>query len=401
MKYLSLFVCAALAAMQTRAAYSPAGTVLFTDLKVIAAHVESLDRSKSDLLLSDALPKKIRGQGAALLFGPMRRGAPGVAVCYVDSQLIAKLSAARKPSDAELDRAKRWAVLYPATIDRATFLRRHPNAVKEKNGALRIPPGPHSRRTLWAYWSADGQWASLAASPNMATHVHSTGAAALRRPLNGDLAFIRMDAAGARAVFQSDACAGAAISVRMTQSGLELRGTVRASGVRLPLPPGTLSFKHTPAHAPFFGVTSAQDDVRSAEVFSFAGPQVAAFVRKSLAYVRSQGYSTYFLKGSPANVPPPHARLAKILPEAAGRPASNVMFCSPTTVLREYLPRIAATMMPFESAKMQMGVRLLRRVRGDGMGLMSWREGHDDKFLIRVSRDELWGTAGLWSMLFD
>ena len=171
MKYLSLFVLAALAAMQARAAYSPAGTVLFTDLRVIAAHVESLDRSKSDLLLSDALPKKIRGQGAALLFGPMRRGTPGVAVCYVDSQLIAKLSAARKPSDAELDRAKRWAVLYPATIDRATFLRRHPNALKEKNGTLRIPPGPHSRRTLWAYWSPDGQWASLAASANMATHV--------------------------------------------------------------------------------------------------------------------------------------------------------------------------------------------------------------------------------------
>jgi hypothetical protein len=176
MKYLSLFVLAALAAMQARAAYSPAGTVLFTDLKVIAAHVESLDRSKSDLLLSDTLPKKIRGQGAAQLFGPMRRGAPGVAVCYVDSQLIAKLSAGRKPSDAELERAKRWAVLYPATIDRATFLRRHPNALKEKNGTLRIPPGPHSRRTLWAYWSPDGQWASLAASANMATQDSSLAA---------------------------------------------------------------------------------------------------------------------------------------------------------------------------------------------------------------------------------
>ena len=32
---------------------------------------------------------------------------------------------------------------------------------------------------------------------------------------------------------------------------------------------------------------------------------------------------------------------------------------------------------------------------------MSWREGHDDKFLVRVSRDELWGTSALWSMLFE
>jgi hypothetical protein len=77
------------------------------------------------------------------------------------------------------------------------------------------------------------------------------------------------------------------------------------------------------------------------------------------------------------------------------------MFCSPTTVLRLYLPRIAATLMPLDSAKMQMGVRLLRPARGDGMGLMGWREGHDDKFLVRISRDELYGTSALWSMLFE
>ena len=154
-------------------------------------------------------------------------------------------------------------------------------------------------------------------------------------------------------------------------------------------------------NAPFFGVTSSPDDVRSTDVFSFAGPEVSAFVKKSLAFVKAQGYSTYFLNGSPGNHPPPKARLAAILPEAASRQAVNVMFCSPTTVLRLYLPRVAATMMPLQSAKMQMGVRLLRRVRGDGMGLASWREGHDDRFLVRISRDELYGTAGLWAMLFD
>ena len=154
-------------------------------------------------------------------------------------------------------------------------------------------------------------------------------------------------------------------------------------------------------YAPLFGVTSSPDDMRSADVFSFAGPEVSAFVRKSLAFIRAQGYSTYFLNGVKGSAPHPNARLQKILPEAARSPAANVMFCSPTTVLRLYLPRIAATLMPLESAKMQMGVRLLRRVRGDGMGLMSWREGHDDKFLVRVSRDELWGTSALWSMLFE
>ena len=401
MKKLSFLLCMALATLHVSAAFSPAGTVTFTDLQVIAAQVASIGSGTSDPLLTQTLPQKIRHQGAAQLFGPMRRGAPGVAVCYVDAQLIARITASRKAKDSELERAKRWAVLYPATIGRAAFMKRHPDAKPEKNGTLRVPPGPHSRRTLWAHWSSDGQWAALAPSPAMAEHVHSAAAGALRRPLNGNLAFIRMDAAGARAVFQSDACAGAEISVRMTPAGLELRGTVRAAGVRLPLPPGALSFKHVPAYAPLFGVTSSPDDMRSADVFSFAGPEVSAFVRKSLAFIRAQGYSTYFLNGVKGSAPHPNARLQKILPEAARSPAANVMFCSPTTVLRLYLPRIAATLMPLESAKMQMGVRLLRRVRGDGMGLMSWREGHDDKFLVRVSRDELWGTSALWSMLFE
>ena len=49
---------------------------------------------------------------------------------------------------------------------------------------------------------------------------------------------------------------------------------------------------------------------------------------------------------------------------------------------------------------MRMAARLLRRVRGDGLGFMSWRVGNNDLFFIRVSRDELRGTSSLWSMLF-
>ena len=390
----------ACAALTAQAVFSPAGTVTFADLQVIAAQVASIGKGTADPLLTATLPKAIRNQGAARLFGPMRRGMPGVAVCYVDAQLIARLTASRKASDADLDRAKRWAVLYPTSIGKGEFLKRHPDAVREKNGAIRVPPGPHSRRTLWAHWAPDGQWASLAPSASMAVHVHAAAASALRRPLGNDLAYIRMDAAGAQAVFQTDACAGGAIAVRMTPAGLELHGTVRASGVRLPLPPGAMSFKHVPPHAVLFGVTSSPDDMRSAEIFSFAGPAVSAFVRKSLAFVRAQGGSTYFLSGTAGKHPPPRARLIRILPEAEIRPAANVMFCSPTTVLCLYLPKIAATLMPLESAKMQMGVRMLRRVRGDGLGFIGWREGHDDKFLIRISRDELWGTSALWSTLF-
>ena len=98
MRHIAFFVCAALAAIQVPAAFSPAGTVTFTDLQVIAAQVASIGSGTSDPLLTQTLPQKIRRQGAAQLFGPMRRGMPGVAVCYVDAQLIAKLTASRKAS---------------------------------------------------------------------------------------------------------------------------------------------------------------------------------------------------------------------------------------------------------------------------------------------------------------
>ena len=67
--------------------------------------------------------------------------------------------------------------------------------------------------------------------------------------------------------------------------------------------------------------------------------------------------------------------------------------------MRHCLPKVAAKMMPFDSAKLQVVLRLLRKVRGDGIGVMGWREGSQDKFFVRISRDELWGTANLWSAI--
>ena len=114
------------------------------------------------------------------------------------------------------------------------------------------------------------------------------------------------------------------------------------------------------------------------------------------------GTTAYYLT-DPAAPPaaPPAARLAKILPEARALPATaNALFCSPTTVLRLCLPKVAAKMMPMDSAKLHVMLRLLRSARGDGLGCMSWHDGKMDRLLIRISRDELYGTANLWSMLF-
>ena len=145
-------------------------------------------------------------------------------------------------------------------------------------------------------------------------------------------------------------------------------------------------------------------------MFSIAGPEVSAFVGKSLVQMRAPGgaVAAYHLpawtrpgKPPPKAVGQPRNRLAAILPEALRRAGlENVMFCSPTEVLRQSLPRIAATLPIKEAVQLELGIRLLKPVRGDGLGFMSWRQGPDERFFIRISRDELRGTAGLWSSLF-
>ena len=409
MKKHFVVVClAALGVWCVHAEIRPACTVTFADLPTIANHVASLGKGTTDPVLTQLVPSAIRNQGAAKLFGPMRAGAPGVAVCYVDAARLAQLmqrlnGRGRKPSADEFDRAKMWSVLYPATITKAAFLAKHPDAVPQKNGALRIPAGRHSRRTLYAFFTPDGKWAALGPSAAIAANTPAAAAGALRRPLGGDLAFIQMGPSGARALFQSDAFSGGTIVVRMTPKGLELSGSVRLNDARRPaLPPAAMSFPGIPTSAPLFGATSTPGDLGSADIFAMFDPAIANFIRKSIAFTRAPGVNYYSLNAS-ADVPgggPPRVRLMKLLPEANKPGLSNVMFCSPTTVLRLYLPKVADTLMPMESAKMRMAARLLRRVRGDGLGFMSWRVGNNDLFFIRVSRDELRGTSSLWSMLF-
>ena len=399
-------------------AFGPAVTVTFTDTRVIAAHVQAIGKGTSDMLLNRSIPAAIANSPVAQLFGPMRPGANGVAVCYVDSQVVARIlatpanAAGRKKREADLERAKHWTVYYPATIGQAAFLKAHPN-VKFAQGCLAIPPAQGQRGpTTYACYSPDGQWVSVSVSPILAKHTSVAAAPALKRPLGNNLAIIQMSAAGSRALFQTDACAGGTIVVRMGPGGLELDGTVRmkAGAPTGVLPPPAFGFAHVPATAPLFGVTTSGQDIRSAEVFSIAGPEVSAFVGKSLVQSRLQGtpVSTYHLPAwtrpgkPPAKViGTPRTRLAAILPEATKKNnLENVMFCSPTEVLRQSLPRIAAKLPIKEAVQLELGIRLLKPVRGDGLGFMSWRQGPDERFFIRISRDELRGTAGLWSSLF-
>ena len=268
-------------------------------------------------------------------------------------------------------------------------------SVRTRISSLAFPP------SIGRSWTIATE--SPASAAAIAAHTPAAAAGALRRPLGGDLAFIQMGPSGARALFQSDTISGGTIVVRMTPKGLELSGSVRLSDAHRPaLPPAAMSFPGIPTSAPLFGATSTPGDLGSADIFAMLDPSIASFIRKSIVFTRAPGVNYYSLNAS-ADVPgggPPRVRLMKVLPEANKPGLSNVMFCSPTTVLRLYLPKVADTLMPLESAKMRTAARMLKRVRGDGLGFMSWRVGQDDLFFIRISRDELRGTSSLWSMLF-
>ena len=133
---------------------------------------------------------------------------------------------------------------------------------------------------------------------------------------------------------------------------------------------------------------------------------VSDVICTTLAISNRKDYSPAFIgenirSHAPKVIAAPRRRFAAILPEAAQRNnLENVMFCSPTEVFRQGLPRVAATLPITEATKYEASIRLLKPIKGDGLGFMSWREGPNEHFFMRISRDELRGTVGFWSMLF-
>ena len=110
MKKQFVVVCiAAFGAWCARAEIRPAGTVTFADLPTIASHVASLGKGMTDPILTHLVPTAIRNQGAAKLFGPMRPGSSGVAVCYVDAAKLAR-------SDGRFPLGEKGDVFYAGQI---------------------------------------------------------------------------------------------------------------------------------------------------------------------------------------------------------------------------------------------------------------------------------------------
>lgn len=412
-----VFVFAIAAVMSASAGvFTPAATVRFADLRKIASSVSALGKSSGSMMMTTSIPAAIRNQRAARLFGAMRQGYDGVAVCFVDADAIARLSSPKMRGKADsdaYDRAKRWSLLYPGTLSKAGFLKKRPDA-KEKQGVVVIPGAGRGTGPLYAIWSADGFWVAMSSSPSLAKATFGAAQGALKVPLGQNLARIRMDAHGAKAIFGDTSCSGGEINIALTLNGLELDGTVQRVGASgAVLPPGALAFAGVPADASLFGAASSPDDLRSADVFSLLGPSAGAIVKQSVSYLRSSGgVQTYYIGAAssakrgvkaqkPASAIPPRTRLERIMPEVRKHAdLDGVMFCSPVAVFRACLPKISASLPPGEEMKLRLAANLLGRTNGSGLGFMSWRESSRDRYFCRVSVDELRATAALWGTLF-
>jgi hypothetical protein len=396
------------------AAFSPAATVTFADFKTIAAQVQSIGKTMKDPVLGNAVPSAIRNHDFTKMFGAMPVGSMGAAVLYVDAAVVARMmnaganAAARARMDKELDRAKRWAILYPATKTKETFLRQNEGCV-EINGVITLPAGRGRKYKSYVAFSSDGKYVSWSSASALAKHVHTAAAKNVRRSLNGNFAHITMNNFGARVLFKGETFTGGDIYFRIGSRGLEVSASLDDSEVLRSLPVSAQSFAGVTSGIQLFGVTTAPNDGAASAIFTAAGPEVADFIRQSMVFKRGiNNATTYYLnlkqrqgqKNAVINNIPPTERFASILPEARGKKnLDTVMFCSPTAVLRMALPKIASKLPLTESVKLQAGLALLRRVRGDGLGYMVWREGSKKRIFFRMSNDELRGTASLWGLL--
>ena len=396
------------------AAFSPAATVTFADFKTISAQVQAVGKSMKDPVLGNAIPAAIRNHDFTKMFGPMPVGSVGAAVLYADAAVVAALidagadAAARARMERQLDRAKRWAILYPCTKTKEAFMRQYEGCVETK-GVIVLPAGRGRKYKSYVMFSRDGKYVSWSSASALAKHVHTAAASRIGSSLGGSFARISMNRFGARVLFRGETFTGGDIDFRIGSKGLEVSASFEDSEVLRSLPVSAQSFAGVTPGIQLFGVTTAPNDGAASSIFSAAGPEVANFIRNSMVFKRGiNSATTYYLdmkqrqgqKNAIINNLPPSQRFAAILPEARGKKnLDTVMFCSPTAVLRMALPKIASKLPLSESVQLQAGLALLRKVNGDGLGYMVWREGSRKRIFFRMSKDELRGTASLWGLL--
>lgn len=185
-KLLSAFVVAA--SLSAFAAWERVGSLQVADMATQGAAVAKVGSFIGNPLAAAGMAAAIADSPLLKFFGPMRDKTPMSFALFLDGEELAK-----DPTDA-LDSLE-FAVLYPVSISKDEFVKRHPGAVVT-NGVIAVKGDlfdeAESNDTTYVVFSDDGRWAGASDKVEQAKLALGEIAAATKS-MDGDVARLRVD----------------------------------------------------------------------------------------------------------------------------------------------------------------------------------------------------------------
>lgn len=278
MKKLMLAAVAA-ASLSAFAGWEKVGTVQLANTAEITTAAVKVGEMTGNQMASAMAAGAIGNWSMIRFFGPMRQGQAMLFSLFLDAQKLAE-------APAEAMESSEYAVLYPISLSKADFIKKHPGTV-ETNGVLVVKGGldneaedEDDEEKTFVRFSPDGKWA--AASDKLEqVDLALTDIPTAEKTLDGDLVRLRIGPKVMKSVTAAMAAAkekevdpnmfaliksiaGVSAGVRITDQGIDFRGAIKAvagtelakSGLK-PLGKEPLAFAGTNA----VGATAVAADV--------------------------------------------------------------------------------------------------------------------------------------------
>ena len=185
-KLLSAFVVAA--SLSALAAWERVGSLQVADMATQGASVAKIGSFIGNPLAAAGMAAAIADSPLLKFFGPMRDKTPMSFALFLDGDALSK-----DPSDA-FDSLE-FAVLYPVSISKDEFVKRHPGT-SATNNVLVVKSDlfdeANSNKTTYVVFSEDGKWAGASDKVEQAK-LALTEIPAATKSMDGDVARLRVD----------------------------------------------------------------------------------------------------------------------------------------------------------------------------------------------------------------
>ena len=185
-KLLSAFVVAA--SLSALAAWERVGSLQVADMATQGASVAKIGSFIGNPLAAAGMAAAIADSPLLKFFGPMRDKTPMSFALFLDGAALTK-----DPSDA-LDSLE-FAVLYPVSISKDEFVKRHPGTCATNNVLVvksDLFDEANSNKTTYVVFSEDGKWAGASDKVEQAKLALAEIPAATKS-MDGDVARLRVD----------------------------------------------------------------------------------------------------------------------------------------------------------------------------------------------------------------